>query len=78
MEFVENVKKEYYAAPTLVIFEETDEGEFLGQNYGIAYRDRIVCIHCGHPVNLNDDELIVWKEFPEWVDMAEFLEEKSH
>jgi hypothetical protein len=76
MEFTENVKKEYYPAPTQVIFEERNESEFLGMAHGVAYQNKIICLHCGYPIDLNDDDVFIWKEFSPWMSVTEFLEEK--
>ncbi len=69
---MENIKKNYYPYPTQVLFgERNPEGE-IEDDYGIAFKDNIICLCCGYPVDLNDDDVFIWEEFG-WYDIGDSL-----
>lgn len=69
---MENIKKNYYPYPTQVLFgQRNSEGE-IEDDYGIAFRRHIICLCCGYPLDLNDDDVFVWEEFG-WYDIGDSL-----
>lgn len=69
---MENIKKDYYPYPTQVLFgERNPEGE-IEDDYGIAFRRHIICLCCGYPLDLNDDDVFIWEEFG-WYDIGDSL-----
>ena len=78
MEETVNIKKDYYPYPTQVKFcQRLDDGDFTEDNWGIAFHEHIICLHCGQPIDLDDDDLIVWKEAidEDWCDLAQSLDD---
>ena len=78
MEETVNIKKDYYPYPTQVKFcQRLDDGELSEDYWGIAFHEHIICLHCGQPIDLDDDDLIVWKEAidEDWCDLAQSLDD---
>jgi hypothetical protein len=71
---MENIKKDYYPYPTQVKFgQRNDEGE-IGDSYGygIAFKEHIICLCCGYPLDLNDEDVFIWEEL-DWQDIEDQL-----
>jgi hypothetical protein len=69
---MENIKKDYYSYPTQVKFgQRNDEGE-IEDNYGIAFKENIICLCCGYPLDLNDEDVFIWEEL-DWRDIESQL-----
>lgn len=69
---MENIKKNYYPYPTQVLFGERNPKGEIEDNYGIAFRRHIICLCCGYPLDLNDDDVFIWEEFG-WYDIEDSL-----
>lgn len=73
---MDNIKKDYYPFPTQVKFyQRLDEGEFSDEDWGIAFKDTIICLHCGQPIDLNDEDTFIVKEETEWVELDQSLDD---
>ena len=69
---MENIKKDYYPTPTQVKFGiRNSEGE-IEDNYGIAFKENVVCLGCGCPFDLNDEDVFIWEEL-DWHDIEDSL-----
>ena len=68
-----DIKKDFYPIPTQVRWGETSDDEELIENFGIAFKDKIICGCCGGTVNLDDEDIYVFEEL-EWVDITDTIE----
>ena len=69
---MENIKKDYYPMPTQVKFgQRNSEGE-IEDGYGIAFKENVICLCCGYPLDLNDDDVFIWEELG-WYDIEDQL-----
>lgn len=56
----------FYERPTLVFFDH-----YSNVNYGIAYRDKIICCCCG--VIIDVDEVCIEEQLDHWVNLNESI-----
>ena len=67
-----DIKKDFYPTPTQVRWGETSDDEELIENFGIAFKDKIICACCGGTVDLDDEDIYVFEEF-DWIDISEAI-----
>ena len=64
-----DIKRGFYSSPVQVKFgQRSDDDGVIYDNYGIAFQDHIICLCCGYPLALNDEDLFVWEEL-DWHDI---------
>lgn len=70
-----DIKKDYYPFPTQVRFcQRLENGEFTEDNWGIAFHEHIICLGCGNPIDIDDEDVIVWAEIEDsWLPCDEEL-----
>jgi hypothetical protein len=72
---MDDIKELYYPFPVQVKFaQRLDDGEWSEDNWGIAFHEQIICLHCGQPIDLDDDVIVV-RDFAneDWVPCDEEL-----
>jgi hypothetical protein len=69
---MENIKRDYYPYPTQVKFGQRDDEGNIKDDYGIAFQEYVICLCCGYPLVLNDDDIFIWEEFG-WYDIEDSL-----
>ena len=65
------IRKDFYPIPTQIRWGEmSDDGELI-ENFGIAFKDKIICACCGGTVDL-DEDIYIFEEF-DWIDISEAI-----
>ena len=67
-----DIKKDFYPTPTQVRWGEISDDDELIENFGIAFKDKIICGCCGYPADLDDEGIYVFEEF-DWIDISEAI-----
>lgn len=71
---MDDIKELYYPFPVQVKFaQRLDDGDWSEDNWGIAFHEHIICLHCGQPIDLDDDVIIVEEIKDSWVPCDEDL-----
>ena len=69
---MESIKKDYYPQPTQVKFGLRYSTGEIEDNYGIAFKEHVICLCCGYLFELSDEDVFIWEEFG-WYDIEDSL-----
>jgi hypothetical protein len=71
---MDDIKELYYPFPVQIKFaQRLDDGQWSEDNWGIAFHEQIICLHCGQPVDLDDDVIVVDEIKDSWIPCDEKL-----